>query len=420
MTLASDGPPASEPPDAALESHHNASTDSLEVIEHPVMDDSMAAAAAMDVDAPQSVADSTVPPPQSELRMRRSEAPSSLPLSMEDTPRDVSDPMSPIAQRILRVPDVSSLLFVVPWLQQNALPLLAQSGPLLHAAWPYLTVIIEVVKLICDLIPRELAPALVGLVMIFFGGHYVTTIAAVEAFHLVGWHNLEKSFRLLRLNYRKARLGLRRDRLQRTRDGGMSAEQEFTEKVRIILRSVDATSLSSALSSLWAGGLAAIATVQSRYIRTLTLGASIGEILERYATPFLRPVLAALVPAEYEQWRPLILTYGTKWLGVCIAWTLQRVLSAVQSSMRGAQMMTDSVSHFLLTREYIPKDTSPFVFQAFSILVAVLGVSWQLSTNFTLPFPLNIVCLPFAILEWLLTAVVSFAPTIHMPGGLPH
>lgn len=64
------------------------------------------------------------------------------------------------------------------------------------------------------------------------------------------------------------------------------------------------------------------------------------------------------------------------------------------------------------------RDASPLTFQAVSLAVAVLGFSWQLSTSFTLPFPLNVVCLPFVLLEWFLTTVVNFAPAT-LPGPMP-
>ena len=106
-------------------------------------------------------------------------------------------------------------------------------------------------QVVWSLVPADLVPAVLGLVMIFFGGHYVTTIAAVESFRMVGWRTLRDSWTIVRLNYRKAKLGLRQDRLQRLKKGHTSPEQEFHEKIRIILKSVDPERLSQALSSLW-------------------------------------------------------------------------------------------------------------------------------------------------------------------------
>lgn len=50
---------------------------------------------------------------------------------------------------LIKVPDMNSLLFVVPWLQQNALPVAQQMGPMLDAAWPYLEATAAVLK-VCD------------------------------------------------------------------------------------------------------------------------------------------------------------------------------------------------------------------------------------------------------------------------------
>ena len=82
--------------------------------------------------------------------------------------------------------------------------------------------------------------------------------------------------------------------------------------------------------SLQAGVLAALATVRYRYAQTITMGASMGEIMDEWGSPFLRPVLQAVLPQEYQKWGPVVLSYGFKWIGVCIAWTMQSVMSAMQ------------------------------------------------------------------------------------------
>ena len=126
---------------------------------------------------------------------------------------------------LARAPDMATLTFVVPWIQENAVPILKRVGPLMDTAWPYLRTCARALKDVFDRIPTDLLPAILGLVMIFFGGHYLTTIAAVEAFRMVGWRNLRDSLRVLRLNYRKARLGLRQDRLQRMKAKELKPDQ---------------------------------------------------------------------------------------------------------------------------------------------------------------------------------------------------
>jgi hypothetical protein len=46
-------------------------------------------------------------------------------------------------------------------------------------------------------------------------------------------------------------------------------------------------------------------------------------------------------------------------------------------------------------------DTSYFD-EAVAYTLGGLGLAWQLSTGFTLPFPLSLILLPLSIVEWLL------------------
>eukprot|EP00992_Anisonema_acinus_P011443 TRINITY_DN7410_c0_g1_i1.p1 TRINITY_DN7410_c0_g1~~TRINITY_DN7410_c0_g1_i1.p1 ORF type:complete len:363 (-),score=52.91 TRINITY_DN7410_c0_g1_i1:59-1147(-) len=316
--------------------------------------------------------------------------------------------------------NAASLALVVPFVQEKAIPFLVQAGPLLNRIFPYIETAWIVSKNLFNLIPKDLLPALLGTGMIFFGGHYLTTIAAIEAFRMVGWRTLRDSFRVIHLNYRKARLALRRDKLavfDKLGTGDPKADQATaTRKLRIILKSVDPDRLSRALSSLYAGCLAAVATVRFRYAQTITLGASMGEVFERIAGPFLRPILFALVPEEYHQWVPVVLSYGSKWIGVCIAWALQRVVSAFHSSIRGASLVCDGIRGYAVRTGRLPQNALlPWWVTGASMVLAALGFYWQIRTRFELPFPLSLICLPFALMEWFLTVVVNFAPQSLVP-----
>ena len=72
-------------------------------------------------------------------------------LENSDFSRD-SSPSSPeslsatLSTSLLRTPDVSSLVVVVPWIQENAVPILTKVGPILDAIWPYIELVVEVIK----------------------------------------------------------------------------------------------------------------------------------------------------------------------------------------------------------------------------------------------------------------------------------
>mmetsp|Transcript_34123 Transcript_34123/g.57361 ORF Transcript_34123/g.57361 Transcript_34123/m.57361 type:complete len:100 (+) Transcript_34123:121-420(+) len=50
--------------------------------------------------------------------------------------------------------------------------------------------------------PEEFLPAFGGLILVFFGGKYMTLIAAVEAFRLTGWDRTRERFVALYKEYK--------------------------------------------------------------------------------------------------------------------------------------------------------------------------------------------------------------------------
>jgi len=73
----------------------------------------------------------------------------------------------------------NAILFSIPWFQKL--------HKLLNDLW----------KLLQPYHPDEFAPVLFGLVMCFFGGHFFTIFAAIEAYKLCGWENTRKCFKVI-------------------------------------------------------------------------------------------------------------------------------------------------------------------------------------------------------------------------------
>jgi hypothetical protein len=86
---------------------------------------------------------------------------------------------------------------------------------------------------------------LVGLVMIFYGGTFMTLIACVEAYRMFGWADTQSSLRLLISNYQRAVEANRKDdAVDSDRDGvadtqQMSTQDLATRKLKLLLKSTD-------------------------------------------------------------------------------------------------------------------------------------------------------------------------------------
>jgi hypothetical protein len=91
-----------------------------------------------------------------------------------------------------------------------------------------------------------------------------------------------------------------------------------------------------------------------------------------------------------------------------VAWTVQRVISALHSAMRGGLMLSRNLLQYLheMNILHINAETS-VLDEVAGYALAALGLYFQLSYGFSLPFPLNVLLFPFTLLEYLLLAMIS-------------
>jgi len=91
-------------------------------------------------------------------------------------------------------------------IMQKVGPLVDKAGDLCDKASPYVQQgydkLLDVWERAQPYKPQEWGPALFGLLLVFFGGRFLTTIAAVEAIRLVGFHHFTGHLDKLRINYR--------------------------------------------------------------------------------------------------------------------------------------------------------------------------------------------------------------------------
>lgn len=84
------------------------------------------------------------------------------------------------------------------------------------------------------------------------------------------------------------------------------------------------------------------------------------------------------------------------------SWVLMRAVTGVFAAMRGSSLFITGVCAYLTRYGYVGpnifKEGNPVVVVAWGGL-AVIGIYWQVSSGFRLPFPLNVMLLPVTIAE---------------------
>jgi hypothetical protein len=263
---------------------------------------------------------------------------------------------------------------------------------------------------------HDLLVAFYGFALCFFGGVFMTVVAAIEAAHLFGWEKISAAVRKLHGEWRAARLAFEADnRADDDRDGvrdvdEMDARALATRRLLVLSRSVDPDALSMALEGLSCACLAVLATLRVRFAAAITLGTAIGDTVLAMCGPVATAGMAAVLPDEYERWIPVLCRYGARYVGVSLSWMLMRVTSSVFSSMRGSSLMITGVAAYLVGHGRVDrndvKSGEPMLMLVWGA-VGLLGFYWQASSGFQLRFPVNVLLLPVTIVEKVLVAVVG-------------
>lgn len=157
------------------------------------------------------------------------------------------------------------------------------------------------------------------------------------------------------------------------------------------------------------GFIAVLATLKIQFAKAITLGNAIGDALEPPAEMLLVPPLKMILPEDYKKWAQPLVQYTVHSIAISIAWFLQRIISAFHSAIRGGTMCSRNLLHYLGKRGVIPEinHEDTYLDEIVGAILAALGLFFQLSFGFQLPFPLNVILFPFTMVEWFLMRMVT-------------
>lgn len=230
--------------------------------------------------------------------------------------------------------------------------------------------------------PQLLLPALVGLIMCFFGGYFVTLIAAAEAYRMCGYATTLQCLKDLYEDFEKVLL-------ENRVDDGKEEAQHLTptelaqRKTLLFLRSVEPSRLSHAVYGLNSGFFAVIATLKLTFAKAITLGNAIGKVVEAPIKRVAVPAFESCLPIEYQKWAEPTMEYLVRSTCISLAWMMQRVLSAVHSAIQGGHLFSRNILNYLRHFKYIEiKDEDTYIDEIAASILAAIGIWFQLSSGF--------------------------------------
>jgi len=301
---------------------------------------------------------------------------------------------------------------------EKATPVVITVANLIEKAIPFLILaynkVLEVWEKLRPYHPELLAPAFMGLVMCFFGGSYMTLIAAVEAYRMTGWESTHQCVLDLYTDLQKVLIANQKDDSRDDNNDGVPDVQQIdakdliTRKTLLFLKTVDPHRFTAAISGIQSGFLAVVAALKVQFAKAITLGNAIAEILEIPALRFLLPLLELVLPADYKRWAEPVIKYSIRSFAVSVAWTLQRVISAFHSALAGGVMATRNIIEYLNIMGHLKmKHEETYFDEIAGYLLAAVGFWFQLSSGFQLPFILSVILFPFTLAEWFLIYMVN-------------
>ena len=306
---------------------------------------------------------------------------------------------------------------------------IAMAMQLLSRAAPFCILVYKHARLWYVSAPKETITMVFGGALCFFGGIYTNSIAAIEAFRQMGWERMYDDIAVIRRQASKIDIAQKRDDLKNLANSDSDLDkssvddpQRFLQrKLTVAMVAVDEPArLQSAIGALWAAYIAVLATLRLQFAQTTAMALGISEVFELPVSRIFGPLVKAGLGPKLAHWTETTLALAVKFVAIVLAWYLQMIISAFYSAVRGGRMFADGFCAHAIANgwsrrlEKIPGVSAPFdpdttqLDEVIATLLGVTGFCFQFFAGFALPFPLNLIFLPFTIIEWMLRLQVTF------------
>ena len=277
---------------------------------------------------------------------------------------------------------------------------------------------------IYNALPLNVAQMLFGAALCYFGGTFVTTIAAAEAFRTMGYEKAAADVKALWAEIKPVLDKNAEDDLVDDDGDGISDVDQITppellqRKAFLVVTTIKHPErIQSAVGSIYAGLLAVLATLKLEFAATTAMAIGVADMVKKPLVRVGKPKIEELmdladtatemagktpvgIREKAGHWIEPGIDAATRIVAIAAAWYLQQIISAFYSALRGGKMFADTfniggqrkdrivICPGMVGVDYDPDD---------SILDDVIG--WILAARlhvpiqpgFALPFPFSII-----------------------------
>lgn len=274
------------------------------------------------------------------------------------------------------------------------LPMLVQIGNYLNNAW--------------NKLDDNIIKSILGFAFCFFGGMYPTVFAAIQAAEQGGRALVLSSVKELAVEATRILQESKKDD-DKVKEN-LSNQEYIHRKTLFVLQKMNPEKVNTALQNIYKVWFVVISVLVVKFARTIQTANSIAEFLTKPSEHYAQPVVEAMLPAEYQQWIPVLLKWACKTIGITLAWTLASIRIAFASSMQGGLMLARSGLVVMRQRNIslggmiqpTTHHSQTNVDEYAAYVFAAVGFLFQMYFRLSPPFPMNFLLFPFHIAEWVL------------------
>lgn len=257
-------------------------------------------------------------------------------------------------------------------------------------------------------LPWHMVELLSGLFLCFFGGEFYALIACYEAFYACGGPNAAAAAQTV-VDEAQAVVKAAQDNKTAPAAGGDTAQATVRRNVLLFAQNTHPEALTSAVAKLWVTWLGMMATMKLKLARTMVLGTRISKALVPVANRHVLPRLEATMPAELHKWNATLLDLGVTACVLLVSSFLSSLVAAFHAALRGGQLAAKHGVAVLAARGTLKGPVDDKLIHTVGLLLSSAGVLAQAGLGFRLPFPLNVLLLPFTFAELMLRVTIGFS-----------
>jgi hypothetical protein len=194
----------------------------------------------------------------------------------------------------------------------------------------------------------------VGVALCFFGGTYVASLAAVEAFRQMGWRqSFEDASYVFEQMVLVKDASEKDDKVDADGDGvadvdALTPTDLAQRKVTLAMLTVDEPGkLKKAFGGLWTAYVGVVATLRFEFARTTAIALGLVEMASVPATAIFAPFLIGVLGEKLRHWVQTMIDTVLTIIAVAFAWYMQMIISAFYSGIRGGKLFAVALMDFL-------------------------------------------------------------------------